>query len=81
MKWNVDGMRPSKPPAEYVAFVERKRRQFALLGLTTYILNIILTCVFVYAMEESRLDTEVLSSVVSYNTVAIAFGAALSYLA
>jgi len=87
LRWNVDGRRPSTPPAEYLDFVRAKRNQFAYLGATTYAANILLSVLFVYAVQalqgkvEVAVATDVLVSIVRYNTYGIVLGAVTSYLA
>ena len=87
LRWNVDGRRPSTPPAEYLGFVRAKRKQFAYLGATTYVANILLSVLFVYAVQtfqgkvEVAVPTDILVSIVKYNSYGIVLGAVASYLA
>jgi len=87
LKWNVDGRKPSVPPAEYKAFVAKKRAQFAYLGLTTFLGNILVFALFAYAVQafqgafEVAKSTETLVSIVKYNSVGIFLGGVTSYLA
>jgi hypothetical protein len=82
----VDGRRPAPPPREYLDFVRAKRTQFAYLGATTFVANILLSVLFVYAVQafQGKLEVTVstgISSIVKYNIFGIAFGAVTSYLA
>ena len=87
LRWNVDGRRPSTPPAEYLDFVRAKRNQFAYLGATTYAVNILLSVLFVHAVQafhgkvDVAVPTDILVSIVKYNTYGIVLGAVVSYLA
>jgi len=87
----VDGKK-SRPPAQYKAFVEQKRAQFVNLGITTYLGNMLLSVLFLYAVQalqgtstaqehEVAVSTENLITIVKYNSIALFLGGVLSYLA
>ncbi len=80
LKWNIDGQGRVKPPAEYINFVKKKRKEFYMLGFTSFLGSILITC-FIVLVREGQIAFEVFNYIFTYNFIGIICGGIISYFA